>query len=122
MDNINEEWRDIKGFEGLYQVSNLGRVKNAKGLIKKPTMNNRGYIRLSLWEGGKSKNFSVHRLVAEAFIPNPDNKPCVGQCNISRCCNGGFSYKGKWHPISQAYGFIWKKASNQQELAQTEHL
>ena len=84
MDNINEEWRDIKGFEGLYQVSNLGRVKNAKGLIKKPTMDKRGYFRLSLWEDGKSKGFGVHRLVAEAFVDKVEGKDCINHKNCNK--------------------------------------
>lgn len=75
-----EEWRDIKGYEGLYQVSDWGNVRKvckhktkqiAKGLLK-------GYLRVHLWKEGKSKHHFLHRLVAEAFIDNPENKPCVG--------------------------------------------
>ena len=76
-----EIWKDIAGYEGLYQVSNLGRVKryykNSKEKILKPRSNKDGYLRVVLYKEGKSKQYLVHRLVAQAFIPNPDNKPQV---------------------------------------------
>lgn len=79
-----EIWRDIKDYEGLYQVSNFGRVRSlgngnsnrSKVKILKPG-NTRGYLRVCLCKDGKEKNFLVHRLVAEAFIPNPLNLPQV---------------------------------------------
>lgn len=70
---MNEVWKDINGFEGLYQVSNFGRVKSNKtGKIKKPSFNNCGYLRVSLWNNGVGKHLFVHRLVAEHFLPNDD--------------------------------------------------
>lgn len=73
-----EEWRDIQGYEGLYQVSDEGDVRNrASGKILKPTILNNGYKQVSLYRDGVSKKFQVHRLVADAFIPNPENKPEV---------------------------------------------
>lgn len=74
-----EVWKDVKGYEGLYQVSNYGRVKNSKkDHILKPVVRQHGYLGVMLYgHGGHKtrgfKTFSVHRLVAEAFIPNPDN-------------------------------------------------
>lgn len=86
----NEEWRDIKDFEGLYKISNYGRVKSldriihasdrdihCKDMIKKISKNNRGYYVIALFNTNTFKRYLVHRLVAEAFIPNPDNKPEV---------------------------------------------
>lgn len=76
---MNEEWRDIKGFEGLYQVSNLGRVKNLNYRKSKKervfafNKNTDGYLQVILTKEGIKKGFRVHRLVAEAFIPNPNN-------------------------------------------------
>lgn len=223
-----EIWKDIKGYEGLYQVSNEGNVvrlwKKSKKLISQET--SRGYKRVHLYKNGISQHHSVHRLVATAFVENPDNLPQVNhkdenpgnnkvenlewcdakynrnygtcnerirkaqlgrkfteehkknlseslknserfhkvvksaeyreklskirkgkqlnrkdlsvqvdqismvdgevinsypsakeaarqtgfaQANISRCCNGGFYYRGKWINVSQAYGFIWRK-------------
>lgn len=71
------EWKDIEGYEGLYQISNDGIVRNQKtGKIKKDT-NSKGYRRVGLFKNSIGKWFAVHRLVAEAFIPNPDNLPVV---------------------------------------------
>ena len=76
-----EIWRDIEGFEGLYQVSNLGRTKrlykNDKEKILKPFFNRYGYLYINLYKEGKRETCRVHRLVAKAFIPNPENKPEV---------------------------------------------
>lgn len=80
---MKEIWRDIEGYEGLYKVSNLGNVKcmnyrnQKKEQIKKAIKNDTGYFCLSLWKNGNPKNMRVHRLVAMAFIPNPQNKPCI---------------------------------------------
>ena len=69
-----EVFADIPGYEGYYQVSNYGRVKNSKtGKILKPYLT-RGYLRVSLYNESGRKYKLVHRLVAEAFLPNPDNK------------------------------------------------
>lgn len=81
-----EIWKDIPDYEGLYQVSNLGRVKriiftNNKYNFEKETILKgwitRGYRYVSLCNNGFSKKYRVHRLVAEAFIPNPDNLPMI---------------------------------------------
>lgn len=76
---MKEEWKDIKGYEGRYMVSNFGRVKSMKyrhhntvEILKQD--NNLGYKRVCLYtKNGKRKRIKVHRLVAEAFIPNPNN-------------------------------------------------
>lgn len=74
---------DIIGYEGLYQVSNLGKVKSmnyrntGKEKIMKPSINTFGYQFVGLWRNGKLKYITVHRLVAMAFIPNPKNLPQI---------------------------------------------
>lgn len=84
---MDEIWADIPHYEGHYQVSNLGRVKslyyrnnnsfipNREKILKQLDAN--GYKRVRLFEKGIHNQFSVHRLVAQVFIPNPENKPCI---------------------------------------------
>lgn len=72
-----EIWKNIKGYEGIYQISSCGRIKNiTNGRIIKQHLN-KGYCIIGLHKDGNAKNFSVHRLVAEAFIPNPNSLPQI---------------------------------------------
>ena len=75
-----EEWKNIEGYEGKYQVSNEGRIKslcNNKEKILKPASYKNGYLYVKLYKNCEYKRFSIHRLVAAAFIPNQDNLPQV---------------------------------------------
>ena len=82
-----EVWRDIEGYEGLYQVSDQGRVKSLgrkwskSERTLKPVVRHDGYVVVNLYSGGERKMFKVHRLVCEAFHGNPDNKPQVNHIN-----------------------------------------
>lgn len=91
MDDYKEIWKDIQGYEGLYQVSNFGRVRSVdryitypegyrryfKARIRKQKELETGYLQVGLWRKSKVRYKFVHRLVAQAFIPNPDNLPEV---------------------------------------------
>lgn len=96
---MEEIWKDIKGYEGLYQVSNIGRVRSldklvntaingvsqrlVKGKMLQLNKNDNGYLYACL----NNKFYLVHRLVAEAFIPNTENKPCIDHINTDRTDN-----------------------------------
>ena len=78
---LNEIWKDIKGYEN-YQVSNYGRVRNKKtNRILKQHIQRGGYYKVSLYLDGKQNYYLVHRLVAIAFIPNPNNYKYVNHKN-----------------------------------------
>ena len=104
--SMNETWKDIKGYEGLYQVSDMGRVKTlertvikktgfkriVRERILKPEIIRNGYLRVLLCNGSsKRKKIYVHRLVCEAFHENPKNRPEVNHINEdksdNRACN-----------------------------------
>lgn len=88
-----EEWRDVVGYEGLYKVSSLGRVKSlnyrntGKEQILKPYKNNYGYLIVNLSKGGKERRALIHRLVAHAFIPNPYNLQFVNHKDENKLNN-----------------------------------
>ena len=80
--------KDIKNYEGLYSVTSCGKVwsyKNEKFL--EPKVQRDGYLFVSLWKDGKVKNYRIHRLVAEAYIPNPDNLPQVDHIDNDKTHN-----------------------------------
>ena len=80
--------RDVKGYEGLYGITSCGKVwsyKNERFL--KPYANNNGYLGVALSKNGKAKQFLVHRLVAEAYIPNPNNLPQVDHIDNDKTHN-----------------------------------
>lgn len=95
----NEEWRDVYGYEGLYKVSNYGRIKSLKKLIRRDYKHNKqanvwkddcilrrtytkyGYTRITLTKDKIHKSYHIHRLVAMSFIPNLDNKPYINHKN-----------------------------------------
>lgn len=92
----NEVWKDIQGYEGLYQISNLGRVKslprgNKKERIRVPRASNNGYLYMVLSKENKAHTIRIHKEVAKAFIPNPLNLKSVNHKNLdktdNRLCN-----------------------------------
>ena len=79
------EWRAVVGFEGYYEVSNTGVVRNAKtGLERKPWLHKGKWLRITLHKDGKQKNARVHRMVAGAFLENPKNKSEVNHLDCDQ--------------------------------------
>lgn len=127
---MREEWRDIKGYEGLYQVSSIGRVKHlaivkTKGtgnyarnerLCKIRTMKN-GYLIVDLYKNNHRKTLLVHRIVAMAFIHNPNNYPCVnhidsnrGNCNAENLewCTVSYNHKYSYDTNNRRDKMNWR--------------
>ena len=104
---MKEIWRPIKNYETYYEVSNLGRVRSVdrviidsdgvkrllKGKILKPAKNNNGYLVCGLRKNSKANSFTVHRLVAQAFLPNTDNLPEVNHKDENKDNNRVFLKK-----------------------------
>lgn len=100
-----EIWKDVSGYEGMYQVSTFGRIRtvshsvtsrsrngtpyllNVPARIKKATRGSDGYYDISLYKNNQPKYFSVHQLVAQTFLPNPDNKPTVNHIDGDKSNN-----------------------------------
>lgn len=86
-----ENWKPIRGCEGHYMASNAGRVLSCKpGMserIMKQNIGTTGYWQVRLTMDGNGKGYKVHRLIAAAFIPNPENKPCINHIDGNRLNN-----------------------------------
>ena len=110
-----EEWRDIQGFEGCYQVSNMGRVRSVSRIVRagknkqrrtngkmlSPWKTKHGYLHVNL---GRLKRQSIHRLVAKAFIPNPNNYPDVNHKDEDKANNIASNLEWCNHSYNALYG------------------
>lgn len=95
-----EEWRDIVGYEGYYQVSSIGNIRNVQtGKIRKLKPRSNGYVIVDLYKNNECKWFRVHRLVAEAFIPNPLNLPVVMHLDNNKSNNNYLNLQ--WGTVSE---------------------
>lgn len=130
-----ELWKDIKGFEGIYQVSNLGNIrsldrktntaiKNQNYVVKKGKMIKphvaMGYYALSLSKGNKIITQRVHKLVAQTFIPNPENKPCVNHKDGNKLNNRIDNLEWCSHKENAQHAHRTGLYSREQELKQAK--
>ena len=136
MTNTSHEiWKDIKGFENLYQVSNLGNVKTLgnmarakcidKNGIRKPQINHKGYLGVILHKDGIYYQKLIHRLVAEAFIPNPENKQQVNHIDTNKQNNCVENLEWTTQDENMAHAAshgIYKKISPRQKEAQLKNI
>jgi hypothetical protein len=101
-----EEWRDVVGYEGKYLVSNIGNIKSVKrDKILTPKKNHDGYLRIQLWKNNKAVFVSIHRLVAESFIPNHENKPFVNHIDGTK--NNNLVENLEWVTQSENVRHAW---------------
>lgn len=133
-----EIWKPVKGYEGLYEVSNKGNVRSVdryvmhgnrccllKGKPKKAYPNSKGYLRTTLYKNGQGKYYFIHRLAANAFIPNPNNLPCIDHIDRNYLNNSVDNLR--WctqkenmnNPLTRKYASIkiWTKEANEKSLA-----
>lgn len=112
---MNEIWKDIKGYEGLYQISNLGRVRSVSRYVYHNqfcpqkiislAIKRNGYVSVGLRNNNIRKYYSVHRLVAEAFIPNPENKLEVNHKNGIKTDNRVENLEWVTHSENQCHSY-----------------
>lgn len=115
-----EIWKDIKGYEGKYQVSNLGNVRSlnyhqTQGIkTLKCWLSSAGYNTVTLCSNGRGENFTVHRLVAEAFVPNPNNYPVVNHKNEIKTDNRVTNLEWCTYGYNVNYGNCIQRIKNSQ--------
>lgn len=112
---MEEIWKDIKGYEGLYQVSNMGRVRSlTRNIILKSKIERNGYERVKLSVNNIPKNYYIHRMVANAFIPNPDNLPQVNHKDENKLnnCVGNLEWCDSKYNINYGTGNKKRQLSN----------
>lgn len=110
----NEQWRDIEGYDGAYQVSDLGRVRSkhsGEWKVLSTSSNNSGYLQVQLSKDGKKKHFLVHRLVAQAFIENDDdNKTQINHRNEIKSDNRLWNLEWCTAQYNMNYnGLYWRR-------------
>jgi hypothetical protein len=103
---MKEEWKPIQGYETRYEISSLGRVRSLRRRIIRATSLRVGYKMVILFIGRKGKAFSIHRLIALAFIHNPENKPAVNHKNGNKLDNRIENLE--WCTYSENTQHAWK--------------
>lgn len=114
-----EVWKDIQGYEGVYQVSNMGRVKSlkfGKERIMKPRKDKDGYYQLGLSKNGKTIHFRVHRLVAITFLPNLNNYPIINHKDENPSNNKVSNLEWCTHQYNNNYGSAIKKRITKENI------
>lgn len=122
---MEEIWKDVIGYEGLYQISSIGNIKGLERLVKglrntdvllseksKATrIHKKGYVYTDLCKNGEVKTKSIHRLVATAFIPNPENKRCVNHKDGNKQNNASDNLEWNTHKENRNHATetgLWK--------------
>ena len=126
--NRVEVWKDYKDYEGLYQASNLGRMRSldrwvksksgsvrlCKGKILKLCTDKYGYLNVGLWKNNKVKTYLVHRIIAETFLPNTDNLPCVNHKDENPLNNVASNLEWCTYSYNNSYGTRLERVRDKQ--------
>lgn len=99
-----EMWKPVVGYEGVYEVSNCGNVRRVGGNVMKQHKTSFGYLALTLCKNGKVKTFQAHRLVAMAFVPNPNGKPFVNHLDEDKANNRADNLEWVTSAENNSYG------------------
>lgn len=125
----NEIWKDIKDYKGLYQISNHGNVKSLTRKVRckngkfriirekilTPIITRNGYLIVNLWKSNFQKAHLIHRLVAEAFIPNPESKPEVNHKDGNKHNNHVTNLEWNTRPENTIHSYKMKLRENQKK-------
>lgn len=117
----NEVWKPVQGYEGLYEISNLGRLKSPQKVVNgkegrlhtlkermlNPRVNQTGYYHTALYKNGKPKWYTVHRMVALSWIDNPENKPHINHKDSNRLNNRVDNLEWCTHGENMKHGFLY---------------
>jgi len=113
---VEEIWEDIEGFEGLYRISNLGRVYSlTKDVVMKGKHNNRKYVQITLTKNGKQHYFLLHRLVASHFIDNPEGLPQVNHKDENKENNAANNLEWCTNKYNAHYGTRIERTTNNEK-------
>ena len=135
---MKEVWKPIPGYEGYYEVSNLGSIRSVSHVVSGPVngglrtystkssilkqhVSKVGYIMVSLSKNSKVKHFNLHRLIAKAFIPNPDNLPCVNHKDEDKTNNNVENLEWCSHKYNANWGTNPKRVSVRQNKTPSRH-
>jgi hypothetical protein len=128
---MQEVWKPVAGYEGVYEVSNHGRVRSldgfdwmgrrVKGKLRKTKKNNRDYVQMSLSKDGTIKYYLMHRLVAEAFVENPDKLPQVNHKDENKNNNCADNLEWCTNIYNRHYGTGLERAIKNHDYEQIAH-
>lgn len=105
-----EIWKDIVGYENKYQISSWGRLRNTNGIMK-PMFASNGYLVACLWKNNKQRKFVMHRLVAQAFLENPQNYKEINHIDEDKTNNRVENLEWCSHKYNMNYGTLKEKIS-----------
>lgn len=99
-----EEWRAVPGWDGRYEVSNLGRLRNRHGKVIRPSLGERGYYQVGLYGDSGQRSFRLHRLIALAFVSNPHGHPHVNHLDCDKLNNAATNLEWTTFEANFAHG------------------